>query len=72
MATPVFFPGEYYGQRSLASYSPGVCKEWEMTEQLTYKQARGGRKTPRKLETHLQLVPSPAPAGPGSGSVEVK
>ena len=37
MATPVFLPGESYGQRILASYSPGGCKEWDMTEQLTYK-----------------------------------
>ena len=37
MATPVFLPGESHGQRSLASYSPEGCKEWDMTEQLTCK-----------------------------------
>ena len=32
MATPVFFPGEFYRQRSLMGYSPRRCKELEMTE----------------------------------------
>ena len=30
--TPVFLPGESYGQRSLASYSPEGRKESDMTE----------------------------------------
>ena len=25
---PVYFPGESYGQRSLAGYSPWGCKSW--------------------------------------------
>ena len=33
--TPVFLPGEFYGQRSLASYICGVT-ESDMTEQLTH------------------------------------
>ena len=33
--TPVFFPGESHGQRSLAGYSPRDCKESGTTEQLT-------------------------------------
>ena len=33
--TPVFLPGEFHGQRSLAGYSPWRHKEWDMTEQLT-------------------------------------
>ena len=33
--TPVFLPGESYGQRSLAGYSPWGHKEWDMAEQLT-------------------------------------
>ena len=33
--TPVFFPGESRGQRSLASYSPWGHKELAMTEQLS-------------------------------------
>ena len=30
--TPVFFPGKFHGQRSLATYSLGGCKESDMTE----------------------------------------
>ena len=37
MAThSVFLPGEFHGQRSLVGYSPWVCKELDMTEQLTH------------------------------------
>ena len=32
--TPVFLPGKFHGQRSLADYSPWGCKESDMTEQL--------------------------------------
>ena len=34
--TPVFLPGEFHGQRSLASYSPRGHKELNMTEQLRH------------------------------------
>ena len=30
--TPVFLPGESYGQRSLVGYSPQGCKGLDMTE----------------------------------------
>jgi len=33
--TPVFLPGEFHGQRSLAGYSPWGRKELDMTEQLS-------------------------------------
>ena len=33
--TPVFLPGEFYGQRSLAGYSPWGPKETDMIEQLS-------------------------------------
>ena len=33
--TPVFLPGEFHGQRSLASYSTWGHKESDITEQLT-------------------------------------
>ena len=33
--TPVFFPREFHGQRSLAGYSPWGCKESDPIEQLT-------------------------------------
>ena len=34
--TPVFLPGEFRGQRSLAGYSPWSGIESDMTEQLTH------------------------------------
>ena len=34
LPTPVFLSGDFYGQRSLAGYSPSGCKESDMTEQL--------------------------------------
>ena len=30
--SPVFLPGEFHGQRSLAGYSPWGCKESDTTE----------------------------------------
>ena len=30
---PVFLPGKFHEQRSLAGYSPWGCKEWDATEQ---------------------------------------
>ena len=33
--TPVFLPGEFHGQRSLAGYSPWGHKELDVTEQLS-------------------------------------
>ena len=33
--TPVFWPGESHGLRSLVGYSPGGPKKLDMTEQLT-------------------------------------
>ena len=30
--TPVFLPGKFHGQRSLAGCSPGGCKELDTTE----------------------------------------
>ena len=35
MATPVFMPGKFHGQRSLVSYSPRGFKGSDLTEQLT-------------------------------------
>ena len=36
LPTPVFLPGEFYGQRRLVGYSPRGCKELDMIEQLTH------------------------------------
>ena len=35
LPTPVFLPGESYGQRSLAGCDPWGCEEWDMTDRLT-------------------------------------
>ena len=32
LPTPVFWPGKFHGQRSLAGYSPWGCKESDTTE----------------------------------------
>ena len=40
--TPVFLPGEFQGQRSLAGYSPWGCKELDTTEQRTLTQPKFG------------------------------
>ena len=39
--TPVFLPGEFYGQRSLAGYSPLGHKESDTTELLTHTHTLG-------------------------------
>ena len=35
LPTPVFLPGEFHGERSLAGYCPRDQKDWDTTEQLT-------------------------------------
>ena len=40
LPTSVFLPGEFHGQRSLASYIPRSRKEWDTTGQLIH--TRGG------------------------------
>ena len=37
LLTPVFLPGEFHGQRSLADYSSWGYKESDMTERLVGK-----------------------------------
>ena len=36
LPTPVFFPGEFHGQRSLPGSNPWGHKESDTTEQLTH------------------------------------
>ena len=49
--TPVFLPGEFYGQRSLAGYSPWGCKESDMTERLHFSlQAYASNSGPTMLK----------------------
>ena len=35
LPTPVFLPGEFYGQKSLVGYSPWSRKQSDMAERLT-------------------------------------
>ena len=35
LPTPVFWPGEFHGQRSLEGYSSRGCKETDVSEQLS-------------------------------------
>ena len=37
LPTPVFWPGEFQGQRSLAGYSPWGCKQSDTTERLSFQ-----------------------------------
>ena len=57
--TPVFLPGEFHGQRSLASYSPGAA-ESDMTEGTWH--AHGMRAPYAEhcmwVAFHLQLLPA--------------
>ena len=39
LPTSVSVPGEFHGQRSLAGYSPEVCKKLDRTEWLTHTHA---------------------------------
>ena len=56
MATPVFFPGEFYGQRSLMGYSPQCCKGSNTTEWLTQQQCTMplGRKAIQTYTTYYK------------------
>ena len=44
LPTPVFLPGEFNGQRSLANYSPWGHKESDMTEVTLHTQTHTHRK----------------------------
>ena len=46
VATPVFLPGEFHEQRSLAGYSPRGRKELDITEQLTLSHLHMQRNKP--------------------------
>ena len=46
LPTPVFLPGEFLGQRSLVSYSPGGCKESDKTATNTFTALKKGGRSP--------------------------
>ena len=43
--TPVFLPGKFHGQRSLAGYSPWCCKESDTTERLHFPDSSDGKES---------------------------
>ena len=44
-SSPIFLPGEFHGQRSLAGYSPWGHKESDATERLTHSATKAAGKT---------------------------
>ena len=57
--TPLFLPGESYGQTSLGAYSPWGCKESDMTEWLNHHHLDAYWTLPTGIWT--VKVPSAAP-----------
>ena len=49
--TLVFLPVKFHGQRSLVGYSPGGCREWDMSEHSTRTPVLGSSNL---LGTHAQ------------------
>ena len=37
LPTPIFLPGKFHGQRSLAGHSPQSCKKLDTTERISLK-----------------------------------
>ena len=54
--TPVFLPGEFHEQRSLAGYSPWGCKELDMTEWLSTHACKNDPS--RHTYTQISILPS--------------
>ena len=57
-STPVFLPGEFPAQRSLAGYSPPSREESDTTEQLTHTQRKVRHKTCFSTSKPLPLLMS--------------
>ena len=55
--TPVFWPGESHGQRSLMGYSPWGCKELDMTEatQHAYIKEHSQKRLAHMLDVKLHI-----------------
>ena len=53
LTTPVFLPGEFHRQRSLAGYYPWGCKELDTSEWLTHSKAGVGQSRARQEGTSL-------------------
>ena len=60
--TPVFFPGESHGQRSLVGYSPYVAKSWtQLSNSAIHPEFR--RRDKNLKMARLQAKASPSPFG---------
>ena len=64
--TPVFLPGEFQGQRSLAGYSPWGRKELDTTEQLHHHQGY----TEKAMATHSGTLAWKIPWTEESGGLQ--
>ena len=61
LPTPVFWPGEFHGQGSLAGYSPWGCKQSDTTKWLSLSrrtQATGDLASQDKRSRQAPLIPS--------------
>ena len=54
LPTPLFWPGEFHGQRSLVGNSPWGCKELDTTERLTFSLIKRKREKERERERDKQ------------------
>ena len=66
--SPVFLPGNFHGQRTLASYSPWGHKESDMTEQLSTHTHNGIRQTTIEMIGKIILVQAISPSPVSSHS----
>ena len=62
--TPVFSPGEFHGQRSLAGYSPWGCNESDMTE-AAWHARNSTRLRDHLVSSQVALVVKNMPANAG-------
>ena len=56
--TPVFLPGESYGQRSLVGYSPRSCKDLDTAAWLSMHQTEIWREQKKNLHLHGEKTSS--------------
>ena len=56
LLTPLFLPGEFHGQRSLASYSPWSHKQSDTTEQLTHTHIHNVGKSSKSNKRETSMI----------------
>ena len=64
--TPVFLPGEFHGQRSLAGYSPWGHKEWDTTKPLTTAQHSTAQHSTAQHTLHKAIAAIDSSSSEGS------